>query len=168
MSCLRRFCIDARRSAPRTPLLSGPARCGVSPGRTDRALLPEPARVAAAALSLSLLFLRVAPASADLLTRSFAMKEALGMKAELANTALNLCVVHHLQRNFELARDYYERALSIGEQTGNRRSIATGLTNLGNLLMEEGRPADAEVVLRRALAETEAQGDQTRDRKSVV
>jgi CHAT domain-containing protein len=89
--------------------------------------------------------------------RSMVIKEELG--EEVATTYGNIGNIHHRQRHFSLALDYYERSRAEAERTRDRRPMMSAISNIGHVHMLEGRYVQARAALNQALAVAESAGD---------
>ncbi len=100
-----------------------------------------------------------APRAAEQLTEAVARWNEVGDTAALSNAKLNLALVLH--QNLDRAADaepIYREALALAEASGDRSEEMMTLIHLGDLLVEAGRPDEAQATFSRCLDRAETSG----------
>lgn len=78
-----------------------------------------------------------------------------------STTLGNIGVIYKRQGNYQMALEYYSKALKIDEENGNEEAVARHFGNIGNVYMEQGNYAQALDNHFKALKQAEATGNKT-------
>jgi tetratricopeptide (TPR) repeat protein len=99
------------------------------------------------------------PGTKNMLDQSEPLLREIGQKTALVYTLLDRGRTLLMQDDIRSAKDKYQEALTVSKETADKQGVARSQLYLGDLAVEENRPADAESLSNQALAEFRAEKD---------
>ena len=87
--------------------------------------------------------------------------EQIGDQAGMADTLINIGIVHESQSDYAQAIERYQKSLSLSEASGNKAGASRALLNIGIAYYSQGDYAQAIEHYQKSLSLSEALGDNT-------
>ncbi|MEM6654984.1 MAG: tetratricopeptide repeat protein [Planctomycetota bacterium] len=94
----------------------------------------------------------------EMLKKSLAIVEELGLKQSMASLYGNLGVIYKTRGDLALAEEMHKKSLAINEELGRKEGMASDYGNLGLIYRTRGDLALAEEMLKKSLAISEELG----------
>jgi signal transduction histidine kinase len=75
--------------------------------------------------------------------QALAIGEAISCNLNIYNSYNNIGIINHIQKDYDIAREYYNKAIEITERTGNKVGRAKLYINMGILFFDIGNETDS-------------------------